>query len=693
MADGFRIRRISVEGFKGFTKVQEIDLGNRHMFLIGPNGNGKSSVIEAIRWGLFGSTNRPNDIVRNMGYGGDCRVEVDLTRDGKEWRLRRILTPGSGDSRAGLFDADSKEHPIRTVLPQMDSLDAGEGAHIIFAPQSEPLRRQPENLKPFQRAIFDHLGLTRARALLNHLGEFVKEQEDVEGSLDELITETSKKIDDRIGYLEWRRGQILSSPPWDGDLLPSSTDTESKVREWIRKITASESGKDFEGFSSEALMDEAEKILGNKVDLGRAPLEKRLEHIGNKLNRLENIHGIQKKIVDTNEELEKENKDLQRILDGVSLEELRKQVENRRRNAETLELGRRLGEAAVELLQRTEDEGLVPCPVCETDKERDELDRVIQALVYPQGEEDSTGLRAMEDRLSETQSFGTHIQTLKCRIGECESNLEKEIAAEKDAELIDAIEKECVVDYIDSIRKRKVSIEKQFGDFQNWHDDIQIDLKKLREEVRYQNLQRELKEMRAIDADMKRVEGAFGKLVRFGESVRDIRESVNSTLTEELREKIPDVSENMTNVFKTLTKHSYFDRLIISEEKLPELELRVANSSHLLETSPTGVLNGQAESALELVPYFALSQANKAPTEVYLVLLDDPTRAFDKEHIEVLIEQLAVLGQRVQLVVATQETESFRDLLPRSFERESYVVVEPKNWSYAEGPELAIECD
>ena len=227
MADGFRIRRISVEGFKGFTKVQEIDLGNRHMFLIGPNGNGKSSVIEAIRWGLFGSTNRPNDIVRNMGYGGDCRVEVDLTRDGKEWRLRRILTPGSGDSRAGLFDADGKEHPIRTVLPQMDSLDAGEGAHIIFAPQSEPLRRQPENLKPFQRAIFDHLGLTRARALLNHLENFVKEQEDVEGSLDGLITETGKKMDDRIGYLERRRGQILSSPPWDGDLLPSSTDTES----------------------------------------------------------------------------------------------------------------------------------------------------------------------------------------------------------------------------------------------------------------------------------------------------------------------------------------------------------------------------------------------------------------------------------------------------------------------------------
>ena len=52
MADGFRIKRISVEGFKGFTETQEIDVRNRHVFLIGPNGNGKSSIIEAIRWGL-----------------------------------------------------------------------------------------------------------------------------------------------------------------------------------------------------------------------------------------------------------------------------------------------------------------------------------------------------------------------------------------------------------------------------------------------------------------------------------------------------------------------------------------------------------------------------------------------------------------------------------------------------------------
>ena len=131
--------------------------------------------------------------------------------------------------------------------------------------------------------------------------------------------------------------------------------------------------------------------------------------------------------------------------------------------------------------------------------------------------------------------------------------------------------------------------------------------------------------------------------------------------------------------------------MVVDEGKLPRLELRVSSAVSPAATHPTEVLNGQAQSALELVPYFALGQADEAPTEVYLVLLDDPTRAFDKEHMDILVQRLADLGQRVQIVVASQETDTFRELLPRSFDREDYVVIEPKNWSFEDGPELEVE--
>lgn len=119
--------------------------------------------------------------------------------------------------------------------------------------------------------------------------------------------------------------------------------------------------------------------------------------------------------------------------------------------------------------------------------------------------------------------------------------------------------------------------------------------------------------------------------------------------------------------------------------------MRVSSSRYPGNTQPAGVLNGQAQSALDLVPYFALGGGKDSPTEVYLVLLDDPTRAFDKEHIAILIDRLADLGQRVQVVVASQETETFRELLPCSFDRADYVVIEPKNWSFEGGPVLNVE--
>ena len=157
-------------------------------------------------------------------------------------------------------------------------------------------------------------------------------------------------------------------------------------------------------------------------------------------------------------------------------------------------------------------------------------------------------------------------------------------------------------------------------------------------------------------------------------------------------ENLPTVCENLSRVFSALTHHPWFDQLRIAQDTLPTLELRVSSSQDLSGNEhPTGVLNGQAESALELVPYFAFSQADKAPTEVYLVLLDDPTRAFDEEHTEILIERLAELGNHVQLMVASQETARFRELLPKNFVRKSYVVIEPTRWSYRDGPDLEIE--
>ena len=693
MAEGFRIGRINIEGFKGFTEPKEIDLRKRHVFLLGRNGNGKSSVIEAIRWGLFGSTGRPNDIVANQGYGGRCRVELDLVQDGNEWHLHRNLIRGiSGGSDAALFDRDGKEHLIRAVLPQMDSLNAGEGTHIIFAPQSAPLRRQPEDLTPFERTVFGHLGLTHARAMLSHLKSFVEEQANEESVLDERLSDVRKRVDGQIADLERQRGRVLDSPPWDGDRPPSTAETERKVKQLIQEISASGSETDWGQLSLRALVDEAERALGERTGQDRGPLDERLNRLDDELGHLEKVRGAWENVVGQRKDLERAGERLERILDGISSHELKDRVESRRKEAGTQALRRRLGEIAGELLDRTEGDGLVPCPICETDRKRDEFEFALSAMAHAQSEKDSVGLRTIENRWNEAQEIEAEIQGLTQEIERLESELIALVNIGEDDRLAEAVNGGRVTDHIEVVSKQRASIAKQIESFKDWHDPAQAGLLRLREEAQYQQLQRDLRNLGSNRADMERVQRGFEDLIRFGESVSCVCDTVDSTLKQELHKKLPSVAEELTSVFGALTMHPHFDRLVVDEDKLPRLELGVGSSSNLFGVAhPAGVLNGQAQSALELVPYFALSQAEEAPTEVYLVLLDDPTRAFDREHIEILVERLADLGKHVQVIVATQETEAFRELLPRSFEPESYVIVEPRNWSYANGPELVAE--
>jgi exonuclease SbcC len=54
MGSRFRISNLAIEGFRGINNRMNIDLNGNAAVLFGPNGVGKSSVMQAVEWGLFG---------------------------------------------------------------------------------------------------------------------------------------------------------------------------------------------------------------------------------------------------------------------------------------------------------------------------------------------------------------------------------------------------------------------------------------------------------------------------------------------------------------------------------------------------------------------------------------------------------------------------------------------------------------
>ena len=691
MTNEFRVQSLVMEGFKGFTLQQEINLKGRHLFLLGQNGNGKSSIIEAIRWGLIGSTGRPNEPVRNRSYTDTCRVIITIMKDGKQWRLQRTLLRGtSGGSESKLLDEQGQEHPMRAVIPQLYSANAGEGTHIICRSQSPRLSRQPEDLEPFERTVFDHLGLTNPRSLLSQIDVFLTEQELIEQHLGNEFTGHRDEIDKQIKYTEDQRKLILGSPPWGSKHPPSLTESETKAKKLISNITKNSKNQSLAGKSLDSLIDHAKDIIKSRI--GQSELEKKLEEFTNFRKLLELFLDLQSQSETQQDNIKTTQCQLHTTLEGVSIDELRKCIKEKQIEADAATLKRQIIENTTSLLHLSELKSVL-CPVCETEHPRSDFESRLQRMSNQLEDNFNSAITPLNSRLSRAEELEESLQLAESKLAGIR---QKEIIIQKGIEATDVdgltlSANESIEAILNRCKACEAEIDTQINNHEDWVKAMEARLLNLERESNFHVLQKKLHQLQESRNRFGEVEKAFKELVTFGESVRTIQRTVGTCLTERLEEELPGVAENISQVFAALTLHPWYDRLDFVKDKLPKLELQVTSSHDAGVRDPIGVLNGQAESALELVPYFTFSQIEEAPTKIYQVLLDDPTRAFDEEHISILVECLAKLGHYVQLIVASQETALFRTLLPQHFESGSYAIVEPAKWSYSEGPELNIE--
>ena len=665
MAGGFSVQGVEIEGFKGFTSRKSIDFKGRHVFLLGENGNGKSSIVEAVRWGLFGSASGRNEIVKNQHYSGDCRVTVKLTRDGEPWTLRRTLNLSTGNTSVPILtDQHGNRHLMREIMPQIDSVDAGEGTHIIFAPQSTPLRRQPEDLRPFERTVFNYLGLTHPRALLSNIEEFLEAQAEAENELyqfaeeliysgshssrkrettqrkygtemvlDEELTEARKSIDGQILEVRTSRGYILSAPPWGDGHPPSVAASEQKVRGFIGEVTGKPPDDDLVGLSLDALLESAEALLGERRTQDQSSLNRETAELARRRGRLENLRDIQSQVSTQKSNIKSTQAKLDTVLDGLTSDELQEKLEATKYKATTESIKRRIVQNAIVLIGRDESE-TVPCPICDSHHDRQILESALQNTVGHPDNELSSIVDGLESQLQKSEELQNSLNVQETVLDLLKQSATSTMSLVVDDDKRKLAETNDIDQLIKNYSEKESMVKAQIDDQETWFMSKRAQLDRLKEESRFHQIQRRLNQLQADRREFERVIESYNHLVAFGESVRAIRGVVNTRLSEQLAQDIPRVSDTLSKAFNALTQHPWYDRLKISEDNLPKLELRVASSQDPIgREDPTGVLNGQAESALNLVPYFAFSQPDDTPTEVYLVMLDDPTRALDTGHI------------------------------------------------------------
>src|SRR5258708_30958391 len=176
-ATKYRLSTVTVEGFGGFTKPQQVKISQKHAFVFGPNGRGKSSILEAIRWCLFGQAQRPEAEVRNIYYPlRECAVTLELVAPTGSLTLRRKLRPGAARSDLTITDATGAEVRQADVFPHLARLGPKEGTQIIVAGQQAAARRPQADISDFGRVLYSYLDVDDVPDLIKLLDELIQEK-------------------------------------------------------------------------------------------------------------------------------------------------------------------------------------------------------------------------------------------------------------------------------------------------------------------------------------------------------------------------------------------------------------------------------------------------------------------------------------------------------------------------------------
>ena len=139
-----RPQRLVVEGLRSFRRRVELDFGDRQLVaIVGDTGVGKSSILEAITYALYGGatwTAHHGDLVSDMGE--DMLVELTFEADGKQYRIRRTASSVNRPSTAELVNetdgvAIDDVRPVNDAVGRLIGLDRNAFLKTVILPQGK----------------------------------------------------------------------------------------------------------------------------------------------------------------------------------------------------------------------------------------------------------------------------------------------------------------------------------------------------------------------------------------------------------------------------------------------------------------------------------------------------------------------------------------------------------------------------
>ena len=208
-----RPHKLTLEGFTSFRDKVELDFSGLDLFAItGPTGAGKSSLIDAICFALYGQVPRVGDDYKQLISHGAERLSVQLDFGvGKErYRVVRTARPDKpSQQRLERITGDAAEpiadrvKEIRTEVDRILGLDYDGFTRSVVLPQGQFdafLKGEPKERRKILVALLNLTVYERMQQLANQRSSAAKtEAEFIKRQLETDFANATRKLSSRSG--------------------------------------------------------------------------------------------------------------------------------------------------------------------------------------------------------------------------------------------------------------------------------------------------------------------------------------------------------------------------------------------------------------------------------------------------------------------------------------------------------------
>ena len=655
-----RISKLQVSGFRGFPEDKTIDLNADVILLYGPNGTGKTSLMDAILWCICGRISRfkkEDNPVSKYSRDGIARVSLDLVSSDDEINITRKIDK-SGDENLRLL------HSKSVYLNREAETKIGE---LLFNAQdtNEPFSKA-SNL--FTRSIYLQQDLMREFIETDKPSERFLLLSDLAGV--GTILDLKKSLE--TGRAEWRKNlKRIQSDQLDPALLKLS-----KVVSRILELTAhKETSSDTRGtelkfkqaaiklvpsLTSESSIEHMLLMLSKKRSAEARTLDYLIE-VTNIARSIEEMDvGIPEQIVQLDTQIENAKASLLSTEKNIA-EAVDQLTELYTGTSES----ERLSIMAATAAEHLEDS----CPICDQKHEIEKTKAHLQQYLT-----DYLSLRARATKQdSELQEYRKLREANKSELVKLTDNrlqlkriaedLNKRQVSLKDRLSQIGLNPETTLDELNEMVLASHNFTREITDLISTGEKTSIAMIRAGEKEQISELEMQKKQ---YEQEVQAIEIEIGELGRTDQTVTKIIEELRMASLEIARSKIENIAPIFQRIYSRIDPHPTFKVTELVARKgrgTGAVDIKI-NDPNLDEKYDAGPILSSSQLNAFAVSLFLALNLSVPDNKLGITMLDDPLQNLDKINLLGLVDVLRRIKTNKQVIISTHD-ERFKGLLER----------------------------